>query len=155
MPTSFGIWCAAAAAGYHCQTLQPLPVTSHCTLPPALQDSGSTSTTTFPTCDPSKVPKPSPQAAALLAWKDSFNKKTALDSWQGQYPCHSQWRGIECDGAGVIVGLHLRGLQGGLQWYGPTPINWEALANVSTLRALELEVRLASCSCCGLDLCDQ
>jgi hypothetical protein len=63
-----------------------------------------------------------------------------LMSWTGSNACTWGWPGVKCDATGRVVGLRLKGMQ--LTAHGA--VDWQALANLTALRTLELPV---GCSC--------
>lgn len=61
-------------------------------------------------------------------------------TWSRGNPCTWRWAGVECDASGNVVALRLK--PSFMSSWGP--LNWDALANVTTLRVLELPVRAAA-----------
>lgn len=115
------------AAGLDCATLQPVNATFTCTPSPAAAQ-----------CDAAHAPAPTTDTRALQAWKASVTTTPdgPLASWSGDNACTWGWAGVECDGSGQVVGLRLKGMQ----LTGHANVDWQALANLTGLRTLELPV---------------
>jgi hypothetical protein len=123
----------AHAAGLDCSTQQPRNATVSCSPTPATAQ-----------CDASRMPAPTPDTAALLAWKATVTNMPSgpLMGWSGSDACTWGWVGVECNTTtGRVVGLRLKGMQ--LTVHGP--INWQPLTNLTALRFLELPVSCRSC----------
>jgi hypothetical protein len=90
------------------------------------------------------MPAPTPDTKALLAWKASVTNMPygPLMGWTGSNACTWGWPGVECDATGRVVGLRLKGMQ--LTAHGA--VDWQALANLTALRTLELPVG-CGCAC--------
>jgi hypothetical protein len=72
-----------------------------------------------------------------------------LMEWTGSNACTWAWKGVECDATGRVVALRLKGLQ--LTAHGT--VDWQALANLTALRTLELPVRWLHVVACGCMWC--
>lgn len=108
-----------------------------------------------PICDAARLPELSMQGRVLMAWRNSLgvsNYQPVLAAWGMADPCAFGWAGVECEN-GTVVGLSLAApsynvpQDGGPAHVPPTyangAINWQVLRNLTSLRALGLEV---SCS---------
>lgn len=98
-----------------------------------------------PMCDAGRLPEPSAQGTALLAWKSSLSGNPLLSNWGMGDPCVYAWGGVLCEND-TVAGLSLqpKAAPGAPVTYSSTyaqgPINWDALTNLTSLRILELQV---------------
>jgi hypothetical protein len=102
------------------------------------------------TCDPARAPQQmGPAGAALMAWahgnaSSSSNATQSstvgpLYNWGLGDPCTWRWLGVRCNGS-AVTGLNFSTAVTSPLRLDPRTVDWDALANVTTLRTLDLRV---------------
>lgn len=136
---------AVTPAGLDCYTSQPVTPTGACTVMPPQN-------ATQAVCDPGRVfsPSSSTQALALLAWRDSLQAGSSnplFAGWGTGDPCALLWPGIVC-ASGAVAKIQLQPPSTGgnnITYTNATgSANWTALASLTGLTHLELQVRAAA-----------
>jgi hypothetical protein len=92
-------------------------------------------------CDPGRIPEPSSQGQLLLRWRESLRawNSPVLASWGMGDPCSFAWSGVQCLN-GTVVGISLASQMQGSWINAEGPADWDALANMTALRSLQLQV---------------
>lgn len=111
-----------------------------------------------PVCDPERIPEVSAQGKVLLAWRDSMqaSDNPGLTSWGMGDPCTFSWAGVTCEN-GTVVAFSLAQQSTTNNNMGPGyvnmqytyihgDVNWQILTNLTSLKAVGLQVSCVACS---------